>query len=61
MYFGITYIYIITAILMIKMELIKRKIELKQIMEEQEKIKQQKELEELNKKLTDKSISKRDS
>lgn len=56
MYLGITYIYIITAILMIKMELLKRKIELKQIIEEQEKVKKEKELEELNKKLEDKEI-----
>lgn len=56
MYLGVTYIYIITAILMIKTDLIKRKIELNKIIEEQEKIKKEKELEELDKKIEDKEI-----
>lgn len=53
MYIGITYIYIITAILMIKTDFIKRKIELNKILEEQEKIKKEKQLEEINNKLQD--------
>lgn len=45
-YDAISYIYLITAILIIKSETIKRKVEVMKIVEEQEKIKQAKNLEE---------------
>lgn len=41
MYIGIAYIYIITAILMIKSDIIKNKQELEKIIEEQEKVRQE--------------------
>ena len=48
MYIGISYIYIVTAIFMIKTELIKRKQELKKIIKEQQNTK--KEFEQWNEK-----------
>ena len=41
MYIGITYIYIITAILMIRSNLIKQQMEIGKIIEEQKKIKKE--------------------
>ena len=41
MYMGIAYIYIITAILMLKADLIKRQDELSKIIEEQENVKRE--------------------
>ena len=48
-YNGISYIYIITAILMIKSELTKQQIEVGKIVKEQEKIREEKEQEEKEK------------
>lgn len=48
MYIGIAYVYIITAILMIKTDFIKRQIELSKIIEEQQKIRREKKIEDLN-------------
>lgn len=50
MYMAITCIYIITAILMIKADLIKKQIELSKIIQEQEKVKQEMEEKERQKK-----------
>lgn len=57
MYIGVTYVYIVTATLMIKTDFINRKMELRKIIEEQEKIRREK-MEELDKKPNEEEINK---